>query len=94
MAPKPFFLQFKPLSVLIKFSFRLKRKRSPPTTSIILSDSSAQDVSRPSSEKVYSGLVVDFNPDMWLEILSYCEVIDIVHVSMVLPSHYIIVTQC
>ena len=101
MAPGRFLLNFKAnLEVIIKLAFKSKRKprarrsRPPSPTSFILADSSesipksvqpVQDV----THKEYT-FVIDFDSDLdlWREILSFCEVIDIIHIGMVLhPNH-------
>lgn len=89
MTPKHFLLQFKSsVKFLFKLSFKSRRKPRPPptpTTGVILPD--PQDGTRSLEEKEYT-FSVDLEPKMWQEILSYCEVIDIIHVGMVHQSAY------
>ena len=98
MAPGSFLLKFKAnLEVIIKLALKSKRKprarrsRPPSPTSFILADSSesVQPVQDVTHKKEYT-FVIDFDSDLdlWREILSFCEVIDIIHIGMVLhPNH-------
>jgi hypothetical protein len=92
MAPGSFLLKFKAnLEVIIKLaSGRRKRRNSRPpsqTISFILPDSSVQDVTHSLGEEMEYTFVVDLDRDVWREILSLCEVIDIIHIGMVHPNH-------
>lgn len=82
MSPKSLFFQF-----LIRISFRSRRKPRPPspTTSLTLVDSSVQYKAHSLSEKECT-IAVDFDPDLWRNILSYCEVVDIIRIGMVYLS--------